>query len=68
MSVRAKFKCDNVIDGTVKLSPVVGGSAENDSFFSATPWGEIRIGTVNEAALAQFEPGAEYYVDFNKAT
>lgn len=74
MRVRLKVVCHHVATskpwrgstapptGTVVLSPVHGGSAENDEFFAATPSGELRFNTVNEAALAGFEPGAEYYV------
>lgn len=69
MTVRAKFKVESVklndVDGgTVKLTPVISGSAENESFFKWTPWGSIEIGTINMAAFAQFEQGAEFYVDF----
>jgi hypothetical protein len=71
MSVRAKFKVDAVeknADGYgVTLRPVVGGSAENDTFFRYTPWGQIQIGTVNPAAGDQFNVGDEFYVDFTKA-
>ena len=73
MSVRAKFKCVSKTqreDGDgfeVKLEPVVSGSAENESFFRYTPWGNCEIGTINESAAAQFDEGAEYYLDFTKA-
>ena len=72
MTVRAKFKVESVESngadgGTVKLAPVMSGSAENESFFKWTPWGAIEIGTINEAALTQFEQGAEFYVDFTRA-
>jgi len=45
----------------------MSGSPENESFFKFTPWGSIEIGTINMAALAQFERGAEFYVDFIRA-
>ncbi len=72
MTVRAKFKVESVESngadgGTVKLTPVMSGSPENESFFKFTPWGSIEIGTINMAALAQFERGAEFYVDFIRA-
>lgn len=72
MAVRAKFKVESVVHndvdgGTVKLTPVMSGSAENESFFKWTPYGAIEIGTINEAALTQFEKGAEFYVDFIRA-
>lgn len=40
---------------------------ENKEFFRWTPWGQLSMGTVNPAAAAQFEVGADYYVDFIKA-
>ncbi len=70
--IRAKFKVESVKlngadGGTVKLTPVMSGSPENESFFKFTPWGSIEIGTINEAAIAQFEQGVEFYVDFIRA-
>ena len=70
-TVRAKFKVEEVTKTTnghsIKLSPVTGGSTENESFFKYTPWGEIKIGTINPHAVAQFEPGKQVYVDFTPA-
>ncbi len=70
--VRAKFKVTAVASdannpdagGAVRLEPVTGGSAENEQFFRYTPGGGIDLNTVNSAALAQFQQGEEYYVDF----
>lgn len=75
MSVRAKFKCVskqpnqyNPQDGDViKLSAVVSGSAENESFFKWTPSAEMSLATVNPSAAAQFEVGKEYYIDISLA-
>ncbi len=71
MSVRAKFKVESILTnkdgGTVKMTPVMSGSPENESFFKWTPWGAIEIGTINQEALAEFNPGDEFYVDFTKA-
>ena len=79
MTVRAKFRVHNVqpytdasgvINGTrVSMSPVYDSNpdSENAKFYSATPWGEIVLGTVNLDAAAQFKPGAEIYVDFTPA-
>lgn len=78
MSVRAKFKVDSyetTIDWrdktkevrAIKLSPVVGGSKENDSFYAATPSGNIVLSIINEDAWKNFELGKEYYVDFTVA-
>ncbi len=67
--VRAKFLVTsvNVSEGEVTLTAVACGSEENESFFSATPSGEIKMGVVNENALKEFEVGKEYYVDFSEA-
>ena len=64
-TVRAKFICDSVEeqgDGfNAKFSAVMDGSEENESFFDATPWGTLEIGTVRDD---HFESGKEYYLDF----
>jgi hypothetical protein len=55
---------------TIVLAPVYGNgdpSHENTKFWEASPSGEIKLGTINEHAAAQFEMGAEYYIDFTKA-
>lgn len=74
--VRAKFRVTQVLrnggpdareGGSVTLYPVVGGSAENDQFYKYTPAGNINLSTINDDALAQFEEGAEFYVDFTPA-
>lgn len=73
MSVRAKFKCthkapqDDEGAAEIRFEPVIDGSAENADFFKWTPWGDIRIGTVNPRAAEQFVEGKEYYVDFTPA-
>lgn len=71
MSVRAKFKVEEITRTTsghaVRLVPVSSGSKENEEFFKWTPWGEIKIGTINADAASQFEPGKQFYVDFTPA-
>lgn len=71
MTVRAKFKVSEVTQheqgASIKLVPVTSGSPENEQFFKWTPWGEIKIGTINPAAAEQFKPGAQFYVDFTPA-
>lgn len=50
--------------------PVYGNgdpAHENTKFWEASPSGQLMLGTVNAAAAAEFELGAEYYVDFTKA-
>lgn len=78
MDIKAKFTVNGVTkrkgwDGKnpwvydITLNPVVSGSEENQRFYAATPNGEIKLITVNESAANTFEPGAEYYVNFEKA-
>jgi hypothetical protein len=50
--------------GQVGLRCVTGD--ENAEFFKWTPWGECKIGTINEAAMDQFEVGVMYRVTFEK--
>lgn len=67
--VRAKVRCDSLDGSEVKFGTVYEPDAskdtENARFTEATPWGEIRLGITNPAALSQFEVGKEYYVDFS---
>ncbi|MBR9900420.1 MAG: hypothetical protein GYB19_10220 [Rhodospirillales bacterium] len=69
MSVRCKFKCDTKIETEhgyeVGFCPVTSGSAENESFFKWTPYGELKFGTLNKEASDQFEVGKEYYLDLS---
>lgn len=67
--VRAKFRVEAIEkkedgSGEVRLSPVVGGSSENDAFYKFTPSGSISLTTINPSAIAQFEKAKEFYVDF----
>jgi hypothetical protein len=75
MTVRAKFKCNELIKRTgwekenpflyaAKFSAVSSGSEENKSFFAATPSGNIEVSTVKNDV---FEVGKEYYIDFTPA-
>jgi hypothetical protein len=79
MSVRAKFKVHEITEHaygnqlmkTIKLQPVLKDSdpdSENSKFWAASPNGEIRLGTINMEAAAQFEINAEFYVDFTRVT
>lgn len=69
MAVRAKVICDSIEGNAVSFSTVFEPDAardtENARFTQATPWGSIRLGIDNPAALEQFTPGQAYYVDFN---
>ena len=71
MTVRAKVTCEGIKDNAVTFrtvyEPDASKDAENARFTQATPWGEIRLGIDNPTALAQFQVGKYYYVDFNPA-
>ena len=71
MTVRAKFKCESktqfVGGQSIKMVPVTHGSPENEKFFKYTPYGNMEIGTINDEAAAQIEPGKEYYIDITEA-
>ena len=71
MSVRAKVRCESKEGNEVNFNTVYEADAamdsENARFTKATPWGSIRMGIDNPAAMQQFEVGKEYYVDFNPA-
>jgi hypothetical protein len=72
MAVRAKVTCRGVTGNEVSFHTVYEPDSEKDSenarFTQATPWGEIKLGIDNPAALSQFVAGKEYYVDFTPAT
>ena len=72
MSVRAKFRCrsrelQESGGEVIRLTPVTGGSRENESFYKWTPAGEILLQTINPEAGKEFVPGKDYYVDFSLA-
>src|SRR5687768_17112518 len=66
--VRAKVRCEaldgNAVQFTTVYEPDASKDTENARFTKATPWGEIKLGIDNPAALEQFQVGKEYYVDF----
>ena len=72
MAVRAKVRCDGIEGNAVMFSTVYEPdetkNTENARFTKATPWGQIKLGIDNPAALEQFAPGKEYYVDFTPAS
>lgn len=47
-----------------ELRAVADGSKENEDFFSATPYGELKLGVV---AKQHFEVGKSYYVTLEQA-
>ncbi len=69
--VRAKVYCEGIEGNAVKFRTIYEPDAEKDTenarFTKATPWGEIRLGIDNPAALEQFTAGKNYYVDFSPA-
>ena len=71
MAVRAKVRCTSKLESTVTFTTVYEPDAQKDTenarFTTATPWGDIRMGINNPAALEQFEVNKEYYVDFTPA-
>lgn len=70
MAVRAKVTCNRIESNAVTFStyePDAAKDTENARFTTATPWGEIKLGIDNPAALEQFEAGKSYYVDFTPA-
>lgn len=77
-TVRAKFKVTKLSQTEhwdkqkghiheVTLTPVTSGSKENEAFYTATPCGQIQLGTINDEAAQQFKLGGEMYVDFTPA-
>lgn len=45
------------------MRPVTKGGEENEKFFKWTPYGELKIGTVNPEVAKKLIPGKEYYID-----
>ena len=68
MQFRAKFWVSGnepFADGSrVTLSPVTGGSPENEQFYRATPGGVIELVTINTDISNQLHFGDEFIVDF----
>jgi len=76
MAVKCKFKCVEVGERegwskehprfyVVKMSPVTGGSGENDKFWEATPNGTFEFSNI--ISKFDFEVGREYYVTIDMA-
>jgi hypothetical protein len=53
---------------TYKARPVHGETEENKAFFRTTPNGEISVTVKPDETAASLELGAEYYIDFTKAS
>lgn len=58
---------DKKIVNQVTFIPVSDGSAENKSFFLATPGGKLELSVVNDAAVASLQIGKSYYIDIVEA-
>lgn len=65
--VRLEAVTKTINGNEVVLRPVVGGSPENQTFFKYTPYGEIKLGTINNEVVEKMTVGKEYYVDFTEA-
>lgn len=73
-TVRAKFTCNAKIPfgstTTVVFYPVYSSdpASENKAFSDATPAGQLQMVIQNDKpALAAFEPGKNYFLDFTPA-
>lgn len=68
-TVRAKFRCDAVLDEYVSMAPVYSDdpNSENKKFTDATPAGTFAMRVTNPETASFFEPGQEYYLDITKA-
>lgn len=69
VEVRAKFKVNSIYPVsqnslTVLLSPVYGGSPENEKFWMYTPGGHLQMNIDNPHAARHFVQGKEFYLDF----
>lgn len=72
MTTRCKFRVTSVEyheggNRSIKFTTVWGDSPENKAFFASTPSGAITVSVVKPEVAAQFEPGAEFFVDFTEA-
>ena len=65
--VRLEAVTKTINGNEVVLRPVTSGSQENQSFFKYTPYGEIKLGTINNEVVEKMTVGKEYYVDFTEA-
>lgn len=74
VSIERKEHHNRVADKTgkkllyyIQLHPVFSALPdENRGYFETIPYGEVKIGTLDDNTAAQFEVGAEYYVTFRK--
>lgn len=50
-----------------KMSPVTGGSPEDNNYSQATPGGSLELYISNPAAFGFFKSGKKYHVTFTEA-
>lgn len=70
--MRAKFTCDEIHHRHTTSPDEVNAEVlfratfdkMDSDFTQATPWGELKMGVTNPAALAQLELGKAYFLDF----
>ncbi len=69
MAVTAMFVCQSKEhdtqapeQGNIHLTGVTDGSEEAKKYFAFTPYADLKMGILNEAAFSQFEPGKMYKV------
>lgn len=74
MKTEAKFRCSHVEPDeagdalAVEMSAITEDTHPDDSeFWSATPYGELRLGLVNPRLAAFFEKGGDYILTFTRA-
>lgn len=71
--VKAKVTCDEVTHNQFQtiphMRPVYSSNGENASYNTATPSGDLKLVVSKDSEAGKsnfFEPGAEYYVTFQK--
>jgi hypothetical protein len=70
--MRAKFNVTSFTkygnEGGVKItmSPVMGNSHVNKSFWEATPYGLIDMHITNPTAIEELSKMGEFYIDFTR--
>lgn len=77
MAVRAKFRVKSLnhlethdpkeVLVELSLYAVYGDGKGNESWSKYTPSGEITMRITNPAAIEQFSPGQDFYIDFTPA-
>ncbi len=75
MSVRAKFRCNSSVEAhggqQIVASAITAGpgaSEEDKAFWDATPNGSLTMYVSAGRCEGFFEPGAEFYVTFERVS